>query len=95
MSDVDSELAALRRELEARGAEFATRRYTHSSPDGLATAVVDGNGRLITITLAPGATRGPHPEAVGHAIARAVNLSRLDAAQASRTLVNETLRTRV
>jgi DNA-binding protein YbaB len=52
------------------------QRLRYSSPDKLISVVVDGNGRLVDLTIAPGALRGAHTQLLAGTIGKAINTAR-------------------
>lgn len=64
-------------------AELARSRYPGRSHDGLALAVVSGQGRLVGLLLADHATGIPHPQLAGPAVVEAVHAARTAAAEVS------------
>jgi hypothetical protein len=54
MDRLEAAVAARLDRLRALSADMAAIRERHSSPDGLITVAVDGNGALLELTLAPG-----------------------------------------
>jgi DNA-binding protein YbaB len=52
------------------------QRLRHTSPDGSVGVVVDGNGGLIELTIAPGTLRGAHPQLLANRIGKTVNTAR-------------------
>ncbi|WP_414937396.1 YbaB/EbfC family DNA-binding protein [Amycolatopsis sp. cmx-11-51] len=74
------ELRHLAGELDA---ELARGRHPGRSHDGLALAVVSGQGRLVGLLLADHATGIPHPQLAGPAVVEAVHAARTAAAEVS------------
>ncbi|RZS44842.1 DNA-binding protein YbaB [Herbihabitans rhizosphaerae] len=70
--------------------QLGERRHTGESSDRAATAVVDGRGTLVTLSLSEDVLRGPHPESLGTAIVRAVHAARESAGAAYDTSLRET-----
>ncbi|OXM48701.1 YbaB/EbfC family nucleoid-associated protein [Amycolatopsis alba] len=66
-------------------AELARRRFPGRSHDGLALAVVTGQGRLVGLLLADHATGMPHPQLAGPAVVEAVHAARRAAAETGLT----------
>ncbi|MEU3624678.1 hypothetical protein BS329_00265 [Amycolatopsis coloradensis] len=73
----------LRLRAEELDAELGRNRYPGRSHDGLAFAVVTGQGRLIGLLLADHATGIPHPQLAGPAVVEAVHAARKAAAEVS------------
>ncbi|WP_410654584.1 YbaB/EbfC family nucleoid-associated protein [Amycolatopsis sp. lyj-112] len=73
----------LRNRAEELDAELEQSRYPGRSQDGLALAVVTGQGRLVGLLIADHATGGPHPQRAGPAVVEAVRTARQAAAQVS------------
>jgi len=70
----------------------AARRVHHGeSGDGAVLARVDGNGRLLTLSVDPRAVRAPHPERVGPQIVAAIAAARGAAAQERQRRTREAL----
>ncbi|GAA4529386.1 YbaB/EbfC family nucleoid-associated protein [Amycolatopsis samaneae] len=74
------DVAKLERQAAELDAELARSRFSGRSADGVATAMVTGQGRLVGLTIADHALRGAHPQAVGPAVVEAVNAARRAAA---------------
>lgn len=66
-------------------------RVTERSADRTVTAVVDGNGKLMSLLVDDSVLRSAHPEAVGPAIVEAIARARAGASQTARALVGEIL----
>ncbi len=73
----------LRHRAEELDVELEQSRHPGRSPDGLALAVVTGQGRLVGLLLADHATGIPHPQRTGPAVVEAVRAARQAAAQVS------------
>lgn len=96
--EILAELRTARAVLAARLATLdklfqeTTRRVHHGqSGDGAVLARVDGNGRLLTLAVDPGAVRAPHPERVGPQIVAAVTAARGAAARERQRRTREML----
>ena len=61
------------------------------SAGGAVRAQVDGNGRLLALTVDPGAVPVPHPERLGPQIVAAITAARSAAAQQWRRRTREAL----
>ncbi|WP_143254562.1 YbaB/EbfC family nucleoid-associated protein [Amycolatopsis azurea] len=64
-------------------AELEQARYTGRSADGVASAVVTGQGKLVDLTIADHVIRSSHPQRLGPAVLEAVSAARRAAAQVS------------
>src|SRR5690606_35978174 len=95
---VQADLRSARAVLAARLATLdtlfqeATSRVHHGeSAGGAVRAQVDGNERLLALTVDPGAVRVPHPERLGPQIVAAITAARSVAAQQWRRRTREAL----
>lgn len=89
MSPDESAMRAQRlRELHT---ELVEQRFTGRSTNRAATAVVDGNGRLVDLDIDDAALRGGKPQTVGPAVLAAIADARSSAAATSQQRIHEVL----
>lgn len=74
-------VAKLRQQAGELDAELEQARFTGRSADGLASAVVTGQGKLADLTIADHVIRSTHPQRLGPAVLEAVSAARREAAQ--------------
>lgn len=74
-------VAKLRQQAGELDAELEQARFTGRSADGVASAVVSGQGRLVDLTIADHVIRSTHPQRLGPAVLEAVSAARRAAAQ--------------
>ncbi|MEV6912126.1 YbaB/EbfC family nucleoid-associated protein [Amycolatopsis sp. NPDC051071] len=75
-------MARLRQQADELDAELEQARFTGRSTDGIASAVVTGQGKLVDLTIADHVIRSTHPQRLGPAVIEAVSAARREAAQA-------------
>nr|WP_246481210.1 YbaB/EbfC family nucleoid-associated protein [Amycolatopsis umgeniensis] len=71
----------LRQQAGELDVELEQARFTGQSADGVASAVVTGQGRLVDLTIADHVIRSSHPQRLGPAVLEAVSVARRAAAQ--------------
>ncbi|OLZ44421.1 ABC transporter substrate-binding protein [Amycolatopsis coloradensis] len=71
----------LRQQAGELDTELEQARFTGRSADGVALAVVTGQGRLVDLTIADHVIRSSHPQRLGPAVLEAVSVARREAAQ--------------
>ncbi len=74
-------VAKLRQQAGELDAELERARFTGRSADGVASAVVTGQGKLVDLTIADHVIRSSHPQRLGPAVLEAVSAARRAAAQ--------------
>ncbi|MFC9250069.1 YbaB/EbfC family nucleoid-associated protein [Amycolatopsis thailandensis] len=74
-------VAKLRQQAGELDAELEQARFTGRSADGVASAVVTGQGKLVDLTIADHVIRSSHPQRLGPAVLEAVSAARRAAAQ--------------
>ncbi|MFC3450735.1 YbaB/EbfC family nucleoid-associated protein [Amycolatopsis speibonae] len=74
-------VAKLRQQAGELDAELEQARYSGRSADGIASAVVTGQGKLVDLTIADHVIRSTHPQRLGPAVLEAVSAARREAAQ--------------
>ncbi|MGW4828318.1 YbaB/EbfC family nucleoid-associated protein [Amycolatopsis japonica] len=74
-------VARLRQQADELDAELEQARFTGRSADGIASAVVTGQGKLVDLTIADQVIRSTHPQRLGPAVIEAVSAARREAAQ--------------
>lgn len=84
-------LDELSSQLDVAERYLSEQRYTSGSGVGLSTAIVDGNGALISLDIPDSALRQAYPERLGSDVVEAVNEARTAAAQARSELVTRLL----
>lgn len=93
-STVDSDRARLRwttAAMQKLRDKLAEQRVQHTSRDGVITAIVDGNGVLLDLSLARGIIRAARPGKLGPAIARTINIAQAKAAELAGSKVDQVL----
>ncbi|MFI9453551.1 YbaB/EbfC family nucleoid-associated protein [Amycolatopsis sp. NPDC052450] len=75
-------VAKLRQQAGELDAELEQARFTGRSADGIASAVVTGQGKLVDLTIADHVIRSTHPQRLGPAVLEAVSAARREAARA-------------
>ncbi|MGY6658550.1 YbaB/EbfC family nucleoid-associated protein [Amycolatopsis sp. TRM77291] len=78
---VSLNVARLRQQAGELDAELEQARFTGRSADGVASAVVTGQGKLVDLTIADHVIRSTHPQRLGPAVLEAVSAARRAAAQ--------------
>jgi len=70
--------AARRQEAAAEAVtqDAAAQRLSYTSPDNMITVVVDGNGNIQDLTIAPGTLHGAHPLLLTTSMRTALNAVR-------------------
>ncbi|WP_235783521.1 YbaB/EbfC family nucleoid-associated protein [Amycolatopsis orientalis] len=71
----------LRQQAGELDAELERARFIGRSADGVASAVVTGQGKLVDLTIADQVIRSSHPQRLGPAVVEAVSAARRAAAQ--------------
>lgn len=79
---VERELQAKRYQIEELEEELAEQRITAATNDRTITVVVDGNGRVVDLSITTEALRSHHRELIGSRIVSVVQQARLQAVQA-------------
>ncbi|WP_410663725.1 YbaB/EbfC family nucleoid-associated protein [Amycolatopsis sp. lyj-84] len=74
-------VAKLRQQAGELDAELEQARFTGRSADGVAVAVVSGQGKLVDLTIADHVIRSSHSQRLGPAVLEAVSAARREAAQ--------------
>ncbi|WP_410655227.1 YbaB/EbfC family nucleoid-associated protein [Amycolatopsis sp. lyj-112] len=75
-------VAKLRQQAGELDVELEQARYTGRSADGIASAMVTGQGKLVDLTIADHVIRSTHPQRLGPAVLEAVSEARRGASQA-------------
>ena len=71
--------------------EAATHRLRYAAPDKMVTVVVDGNGDIQDLTIAPGTLTGAHPQLLANSIQTSLNAVRRAALTRRAKLIAEKL----
>lgn len=80
---VSLNVAKLQQQAAELDAELGQARYVGRSTDGVASAVVTGQGKLVDLTIADHVIRSSHPQRVGPAVMEAVSAARREASKVS------------
>jgi len=78
---VSLNVARLRQQAGELDAELEQARFTGRSADGVVSAVVSGQGKLVDLKIADHVIRSSHPQRLGPAVLEAVSAARRAAAQ--------------
>lgn len=91
VSEATADLARLRAMLSQTREGLARKKGVHRSPDGLVSVTVDGNGRVLTLTITHGTIRAIDPEVLAKTVLETINAGKTRAMSRSNEIVQDVL----